>query len=403
MDLPVHCGYGIYGGILQTISFFVCDTGIRCRRTDVFPGCCQGVDIGESDRRGSGTDPGILYVDSHDLLDLAGRRNLMKTELLKILRESDGYVSGQQLCERFHVSRTAVWKVIQQLKEEGYEVEAVKNRGYRIMTTPDVITAEEISSRLHTNWMAENCIYLESVDSTNNYAKRIAEDGTPSGTLVVADEQTGGKGRRGRSWSTPKGSNIAMTLLLRPRFRPEHASRMTLLAAMAVTCGIRRVTGLDAGIKWPNDVVVNGHKVCGILTEMNTEVDYINYVVIGIGINVNQKEFPEEIREIAGSLCLEAGKQIGRAALIAAIMEELERIYEIFQKTEDLSGLYKEYNQICVNCGRKIRVLEPGHEYTGVAEGINQDGELMVVRDDTGEKVSVYAGEVSVRGFYGYV
>ena len=117
----------------------------------------------------------------------------MKTELLKILRESDGYVSGQQLCERFHVSRTAVWKVIQQLKEEGYEVEAVKNRGYRIMTTPDVITAEEISSRLHTNWMAENCIYLESVDSTNNYAKRIAEDGTPSGTLVVADEQTGGK------------------------------------------------------------------------------------------------------------------------------------------------------------------------------------------------------------------
>ena len=121
----------------------------------------------------------------------------MKTELLKILRESDGYVSGQQLCERFHVSRTAVWKVIQQLKEEGYEVEAVKNRGYRIMTTPDVITAEEISSRLHTNWMAENCIYLESVDSTNNYAKRIAEDGTPSGTLVVADEQTGGKGRRG--------------------------------------------------------------------------------------------------------------------------------------------------------------------------------------------------------------
>ena len=131
--------------------------------------------------------------------------------------------------------------------------------------------------------------------------------------------------------------------------------------------------------------------------------EYINYVVIGIGINVNQKEFPEEIREIAGSLCLEAGKQIGRAALVAAIMEELERIYEIFQKTEDLSELYEEYNQICVNCGRKIRVLEPGHEYTGVAEGINQDGELMVVRDDTGEKVSVYAGEVSVRGFYGYV
>ena len=326
----------------------------------------------------------------------------MKTELLKILRESDGYVSGQQLCERFHVSRTAVWKVIQQLKEEGYEVEAVKNRGYRIVTTPDVITAEEISSRLHTNWMAENCIYLESVDSTNNYAKRIAEDGTPSGTLVVADEQTGGKGRRGRSWSTPKGSNIAMTLLLRPRFRPEHASRMTLLAAMAVTCGIRRVTGLDAGIKWPNDVVVNGHKVCGILTEMNTEVDYINYVVIGIGINVNQKEFPEEIREIAGSLKLSAGHPVARAGLIASIMEELEDLYEVFLKTEDLSALKDEYNRNCVTCGHEIRVLEPGHEYTGMTDGINDLGELVVKKAD-GETVCVYAGEVSVRGLYGYV
>ena len=327
----------------------------------------------------------------------------MKSKILEILRNKDTYVSGQELSERFGVSRTAVWKAIHQLEEEGYRIEAVPRKGYHMVETPDVVCKEEILSLLETKWAGRNLVYLETVDSTNDLAKKLADQGAPEGTLVVADEQTGGKGRRGRSWSTPKGSNIAMTLLLRPRFRPEHASRMTLLAAMAVTCGIRRVTGLDAGIKWPNDVVVNGHKVCGILTEMNTEVDYINYVVIGIGINVNQKEFPEEIREIAGSLCLEAGKQIGRAALIAAIMEELERIYEIFQKTEDLSRLYKEYNQICVNCGRKIRVLEPGHEYTGVAEGINQDGELMVVRDDTGEKVSVYAGEVSVRGFYGYV
>lgn len=218
----------------------------------------------------------------------------MRTELLKILRESDDYVSGQQLCDQFGVSRTAVWKAISQLREEGYDIEAVKNRGYKLGSgeTPDLLTASEIVSRLHTEQMGKNCIFLESVDSTNNYAKRIAEQGAETGTLVVAEEQTGGKGRRGRSWETPKGANIAMTILLKPQIRPEHASRLTLLMAMAVVRGIQSVTGLEAGIKWPNDVVVDGHKVCGILTEMSTEVDYINYVVIGTGINVNQTEFP---------------------------------------------------------------------------------------------------------------
>lgn len=326
----------------------------------------------------------------------------MKAELLKILRESGGYVSGQQLCERFGVSRTAVWKVIRQLKEEGYEIEAVKNKGYHIREVPDVMTAEEVKSRIHTKWMAQNCLYLESVDSTNNYAKRIAEEGAAAGTLVMADEQTGGKGRRGRGWVTPKGTNIAMTLLLRPQILPEHASRLTLLMAMAVAQGIRSVTGLDAGIKWPNDVVVHGKKVCGILTEMSTEVDYINYVVIGAGINVNQESFPEEIQHIAGSLSVELGKKISRAELAASVLEALERIYEIFLQTEDLSKLYKEYNEICVNRGHRIRVLEPGHEYNGTTDGINENGEL-VVHKETGETVCVYAGEVSVRGLYGYV
>lgn len=326
----------------------------------------------------------------------------MKAELLKILRQADGYISGQQLCEHFGVSRTAVWKVIQQLKEEGYEIEAVKNKGYRIGSMPDVITAEEVGSQLHTEWMGQNCIFLESVGSTNNYAKKLAEEGAPAGTLVIAEEQTSGKGRRGRSWETPKGSNIAMTLLLRPKIRPEHASRLTLLMAMAVARAVRKATGLPAGIKWPNDVVVNGRKVCGILTEMNSEVDYINYVVIGTGINVNQEEFPEEIAGTAGSLRRELGRKVSRSQLIAASMEELEQIYETFIRTEDLSGLYEEYNEICVNCGRQIRVLEPGNEYTGTTGGINEKGEL-VVRKDSGEEVCVYAGEVSVRGLYGYV
>ena len=328
----------------------------------------------------------------------------MKAELLKILREAEDYVSGQQLCDHFGVSRTAVWKVIRQLQEEGYQIEAVKNRGYLLKkdAVPDVMTVPEIISRLHSGWMGRNCIFLETVDSTNNYLKRAAEDGAVNGTLAVAEEQTGGKGRRGRSWETPKGTNIAMTILLRPEIRPEHASRLTLLMAMAVVRGIQKETGLQAGIKWPNDVVVDGHKVCGILTEMNTEVDYINYVVIGTGINVNQTEFPEEIREIAGSLKLSAGHPVARAGLIASIMEELEELYEVFLKTEDLSALKDEYNRNCVTCGHEIRVLEPGHEYTGMTDGINDLGELVVKKAD-GETVCVYAGEVSVRGLYGYV
>jgi len=325
----------------------------------------------------------------------------VKAELLKILRETKEYISGQQLCEHFGVSRTAVWKVIHQLQEEGYQIEAVKNKGYQMRTTPDVITAEEIQSRLGTKWMAKHCICLDSVDSTNNYARKLAEESAAHGTLITAREQTLGKGRRGRSWETERDVNVMMTLLLRPDIRPEHASQLTLLMAMAVAKGIRKVTGLEALIKWPNDVVVAGKKICGILTEMNTEVDYINYVVIGTGINVNQENFPEEL-EYAGSLGNILGRTVSRAELIACVMEELEILYEIFIRTEDLTALYKEYNQLCVNCGREIRVLEPGNEYTGTTEGINETGELVVKKED-GTRVCVYAGEVSVRGLYGYV
>lgn len=326
----------------------------------------------------------------------------MKTRLLRILRETKEYVSGQQLCEFFGVSRTAVWKIICQLKEEGYEIEAVKNRGYRIKNTPDIMTSQEILSRLHSKWIGQKCIHLASVDSTNNYARKIAEEGALAGTLVVADEQTAGKGRRGRSWETPKDVNIMMTLLLRPDIHPGPAPRLTLLMAMAAAESIRAVTGLEASIKWPNDVVVNKKKICGILTEMSAEVDYINYVVVGIGVNVNQDSFPEELGQTAGSLYLEQGKKISRAELTVCILERFEKLYEMFIKTEDLRELYEEYNKMCINCGRQVRVKEPDNEYTGTADGINEKGELIIRKKD-GETVCIYAGEVSVRGLYGYV
>ena len=319
-----------------------------------------------------------------------------------MLRESDGYVSGQQLCEKFQVSRTAVWKVMEQLKEEGYQIEAVRNRGYRLSESPDILSQAEIESRISTEWAGRNVSYFRETDSTNTQAKRLGEEGAPAGTLVAADRQMAGKGRRGRSWDSPPGRDIYMSLLLRPDIRPSDAPMLTLVMALSVAEAIRERTGIDARIKWPNDIVAGGKKLCGILTEMSAEMDYINYIVIGVGINVNQPSFPEDIADRATSLMLEAGRSFPRAPLIAAVMERFEEDYSRFLETNDLSGMREAYNELLVNVGRQVRVLEPGHEYTALSSGINDRGELLVQRED-GSREAVFAGEVSVRGMYGYV
>ncbi len=326
----------------------------------------------------------------------------MKTEILSILREADGYISGQQLCKQFQVSRTAVWKVIEQLKEEGYQIEAVRNRGYRLESAPDVMWRAEVESLLTTKWAGCGVIYLPETDSTNTRAKRLGDEGASHGTLVIAEQQTGGKGRRGRRWESPAGSSIYMSILLRPEIQPNQAPMLTLVMAQSVAEAIREVTNQEALIKWPNDIVVNGKKVCGILTEMSTEIQWINHVVIGVGINVNIESFPEELEETATSLYLESGKRQRRAPLIAEVMKQFERYYNQFIQTGDLSGMQEEYNRLLVNRDREVRVLDPGHEYNGRAAGINETGELLI-RTGDGQIRKVYAGEVSVRGIYGYV
>ncbi len=325
----------------------------------------------------------------------------MKTEILRLLKEGNGYLSGQQLCDYFQVSRTAVWKVIEQLKKEGYQIEAVRHKGYRLVGSPDVLSKAEIESVVQTKWAGRQVIYYEETDSTNIRAKDAGERDGEHGALFVAERQVAGKGRRGRGWESPAGASIYMTLLLRPEFLPGKAPQLTLLTAVAVAEAIRQVTGLTSKIKWPNDVVSRGKKLCGILTEMSTEIGCINYVVIGVGINVNQETFPEEIKDKATSLKLETGGSIRRAELIAAVMERFEACYETFLKTEDLSGLRERYNRLLVNRNQEVKVLEPGNEYKAHAMGINDTGELLV-RTRDGEK-AVYAGEVSVRGVYGYV
>lgn len=326
----------------------------------------------------------------------------MKEEILRLLRNADGYISGQELCNRFGVSRTAVWKAINQLKEAGYEIEAQQNKGYRLMAAPDLMTEAEIKSLMHTEWVAKEVLYFDTIDSTNTKAQELAEKGYQSGTLVVADKQESGKGRRGRSWVSPSGTGIFMTLMIKPDINPNNASMLTLVAALAVAKAITSVTGEEAMIKWPNDIVVNGKKVCGILTEMNAQFDYINHIVVGIGINVHNESFPEEISQMASSLMIEAGgKRFHRAQIIAETMSYFEQYYDTFLKTQDLSALVREYDKLLVNRNKSVRVLDPKEPFDGKAMGITSKGELIV---DTWEsRKLVSSGEVSVRGIYGYV
>lgn len=326
----------------------------------------------------------------------------MKEEILKMLRETDGYISGQELCNKFGVSRTAIWKVMKQLKEAGYNIEAQQNKGYHIVSAPDVMDAAELKSIWKPKWVGCEILYFDSIDSTNTKAQELAEKGYPSGTLVVADKQIAGKGRRGRNWESPSGCGIFMTLMLKPDINPNNASMLTLVSALAVAKALADITGKDAKIKWPNDIVIDGRKVCGILTEMSAQFDYINNIVIGIGINVNNSSFSEEISATASSLrLLSGGKKYRRAEIIEKIMEYFEKYYSIFLETEDLSALVNEYDAMLVNMKKQVKVLDPKEPFEGKAMGITKTGELIV---DTWEsRKLVSSGEVSVRGIYGYV
>lgn len=325
----------------------------------------------------------------------------MKAEILALLRESDDYISGQELCRRFGVTRSAVWKAVGQLKKEGYEIEAVQNRGYRLVKA-EVYGESELRSRIRTAWAGAELHFYRVTASTNLLAKQAGEEDAPHGALFVADEQTAGRGRRGRSWQSPPGANIYFTILLRPDFAPDQASMLTLVMAHSVACAIHRLTGLDPGIKWPNDVLLEGKKVCGILTEMSVEREYIHYVVCGVGINVVSQDFPEGIREHATSVEEVYGQAVSKGALLQYVMEAFERDYDAFVAAGDLTPLLESYNGMLVNRDRRVRVLDPKGEWEGTARGINAGGELLV-EDIEGGLQNVFAGEVSVRGIYGYV
>lgn len=319
----------------------------------------------------------------------------MDEALLELLKQADGYLSGAKIGEMLGVSRAAVWKGVSRLREQGYLVTAVTNKGYRILPGGDVLGVQEIADRLQTKWMGRKAVLLEEVDSTNLAAKRMAAEGAPEGTLILARRQTAGRGRMGRSWKSPEEGCIFMTVLLRPGLPPQSAPVLTLLVGMAVCKAVRQTTGLLAEIKWPNDVLLDGKKICGILTEMSAEMEEIHYVAAGIGINVNVPALPEEISKTATSLAIAGGKAYCRADVVAAVLLELEVLYERYLAEGSFSGFVREYEALCHTVGRKVAVI--GRETReGTAVGVCETGELLVELS-SGGILAVNSGEVSVR------
>ena len=320
----------------------------------------------------------------------------MRNEILDYFRKADGnFVSGQQISKDLHVSRTAIWKHINVLKERGYIFESSTRKGYRLIYAPNLLTPLEIDSALHTETFGRHVVYLESTQSTNEEAKKIAREGAEEGTIVVAEEQITGHGRLARGFYSPFAKGIWFSLILRPKFFPMEASKCTLLAAVGVCRGIRRMGLADAGIKWPNDILVHGKKLVGILTLMSASMEKIDYIIMGIGINtgIKKNEFPEDFREGATSF-LNEGINVSRKDLLAAILGELEKEYSIAQN-EGFDKVLDDWRALSGTLGQEVRVIFGDDSYTGKAVDIDRDGCLLV---NTGSEVKrVIAGDVSIR------
>lgn len=327
----------------------------------------------------------------------------MRTGLLSILKKNaPDPVSGEELAKTLGISRTAVWKQIQTLKKEGYTIEAITKKGYVLHGVPDKMLPAEIEEHLHTRFIGRHIHYYESVTSSNDVMKKLAMDGAEDGTVVVAEEQTGGHGRLQRGWFSPKYQGIWFSVLLKPPFLPQEGPKITLLSAVAVVRAIREICKVDAKIKWPNDVLLNGKKLVGILTEMNAEFGHINYLIPGIGINVNVPKdmVPEELRSFAISIADAAGHKINRVELFGKVLDYMEQYYDI-ACAKGFDPIIAEWRKYSTTLGQDVNVVAPDKTYSGKAVDIDSNGCLVVKRDDNGKLETVIAGDVSIRPAHG--
>jgi BirA family biotin operon repressor/biotin-[acetyl-CoA-carboxylase] ligase len=318
--------------------------------------------------------------------------------ILRLFREAgSGFVSGELISREIKVSRTAVWKHINGLRKAGYIIEAIPSRGYHLLSSPDILSLEEVRGKLSTSRIGRRLICLPETASTNADAFRLAEEGAEEGTTVIADAQSGGRGRRGRVWSSPAGVNLYCSVVLRPAIMPHEAPQLTFLSAVAVARAIEDATELKPEIKWPNDVLIDGRKVAGLLNEMSAETDGINFVILGMGVNLNMTsaQFPADLRTPATSLLMAQGRPVNRAQFAARLLGELDRLYTDFL-LHGFGPVRDEWQQRCNANGREVVVSEAGVDTArGMFHGIDGDGALLL-RSPDGTVERILSGDVRV-------
>ncbi len=314
----------------------------------------------------------------------------MEDKIVQFLKSADGYLSGEEISRDLKMSRAAVWKHIEELRKDGYEIVAVPHQGYQLLSSPDKLLPVLVQSGLQTKILGKEIIYQESVESTMDIAFRLGMEGAKEGTLICAETQTKGRGRMGRSWSSPKEKGIYFSLILRPKASPTDTAKLTLLTAVALCEAVTKETGLKPVIKWPNDVLINNRKLAGILTELSAEMDRVRFVIIGIGVNANT---PLNLLPAnATSIKNELGQPVSRIKLLQEILGSLENWYEIF-KVEGFNPVVKKWKQLSVTLGKRVRVVDSGGTIEGVAMDLDQYGGL-IIRDDSGMKIIKMAGDV---------
>ncbi|MBH5317923.1 biotin--[acetyl-CoA-carboxylase] ligase [Paenibacillus sp. GSMTC-2017] len=315
--------------------------------------------------------------------------------LLEVFRQNrDQYVSGALMSQKLNVSRTAIWKHIKKLEAAGYEFEASTKLGYRLLVEPDPIIGEQLRDRLTTVRFGKQLVCFEEVKSTQDLARTLAEEGAPEGTLVIAEKQTGGRGRMGRGWVSPQGKGIWMSMIMRPEVPIHCAPQLTLLTAVALCRSLKRITSLPIGIKWPNDLLVNGKKISGILLESAAEDERLKYIIAGIGISVNltESDYPEELLSKATSLRIAGGHSFDRTVIINEFLKEWEQLYDLFQQ-EGFSSILSLWESLSVSIGKTVMLNTPQGELIGVPVGLEESGAIRVRRED-GSEVAIFSAEM---------
>lgn len=319
----------------------------------------------------------------------------MDEQLIRIFEESQGaFLSGEELSIKLGCSRTAIWKHIERLRQEGYVFEAVSRKGYRLVGKPEKLDIPAILSELKTETFGRIIHYFDEVDSTNTRAHTFVKQGAAEGTLIIAEQQTAGRGRMGRPWHSPKGKGLWMSLILKPQIPLHFTPHLTLLVAVALCRSIRQQTQLAVGIKWPNDLLIDGKKISGILLESSAEDEKLQYVIagVGIGVNLSPEDYPEELKGVATSLAIEAGEKINRSALLQHFMLELESMYKVYHE-QGFTPIKLLWEALSVSLNKQVRTMTPQGLKTGFAEGIDDSGAL-IVREENGSLTKWYSGNI---------